>query len=81
LNLLAPKILHAKYQCIPASGSWEEDFEDVSKLSLFWPLLGPKSGKPLYLNKSESPSPSMFPTKLVEISVVVLEKKSFKGKS
>jgi len=23
----------------------------------FFPLLGPKSGQPLYLNKSESPSP------------------------
>jgi len=26
LNLLAPRILHDKYQCIPASGSREEDF-------------------------------------------------------
>jgi len=32
-------------------------FEDLSKFSLFCPLLGPKRGQPLYLNKSESPSP------------------------
>jgi len=38
-------------------------FEDLSKFSLFRPLLGPKGGQPLYLNKSESPSPSLFPAK------------------
>jgi len=32
-------------------------FEDFSKLSLFCPLLGPKRGQPLYLNKSEFTSP------------------------
>jgi len=31
-------------------------FEDLSKLSLLCPLLGPKRGQPLYLNKSDSPS-------------------------
>jgi len=31
-------------------------FEDLSKVSLFCLLLGPKGGQPLYLNKSESPS-------------------------
>jgi len=31
-------------------------FEDLSKLSLFCPLLGPKRGQPLYMNKFESPS-------------------------
>jgi len=45
-----------KYQCIPASGSWE-DLWRFFKISLFRPLLGPKWGQPLYLNKSESPSP------------------------
>jgi len=34
-------------------------FEDLSNFSLFCPLLG----QPLYLKKSESPSPSMIPTK------------------
>jgi len=29
----------------------------LSKFSLFCPLLGPKTGHPLYMNKSESPSP------------------------
>jgi len=38
-------------------------FEDLSKVSLFCPLVGPTSGQPLYLNKSESPFPKMFPTK------------------
>jgi len=55
-------------------------FEDLSKFSLFFPLLGPKGGQPLYLNKSESPSPCFLPSS-VEIGLVVLEKKSFKGKS
>jgi len=32
-------------------------FEDLSKFSLFYPLLGPKRGHPFYLNISESPSP------------------------
>jgi len=32
-----------KYQCLPASGSWEEDFfQDLSNIFLFCPLLGPK---------------------------------------
>jgi len=53
-------------------------FEDLSKFSLFCP----KRGQPLYLNKSESPIPQAcsLPS-LVEIGLVVLEKKSFKGKS
>jgi len=51
-------------------------FEDLSKFSLFFPLLGPKRGQPLYLNKSESPSPeACFLPSLVEIGLVVLEKK------
>jgi len=32
-------------------------FQDLSKFSLLCPLLGPKMGQPLYLNKSESPPP------------------------
>jgi len=32
-------------------------FEDLSKFSLFCPLLGPKRGQPIYLNISESSSP------------------------
>jgi len=44
LNLLVSGMLHAKYQCIPAGGSWEED---LSNLSLFCPLLDPKRGQPL----------------------------------
>jgi len=31
-------------------------FLKMIKISLFGPLLGPKRGQPLYLNKSESPS-------------------------
>jgi len=31
-------------------------FENLTKFSLFCPLLRPKRGQPLYLNKSESPS-------------------------
>jgi len=32
-------------------------FEDLSNLSLIYPLLGPQMGQPLYFNKSESPFP------------------------
>jgi len=32
-------------------------FEYLSKFSLFFLLLGPKRGQPLYFNISESPSP------------------------
>jgi len=34
----------------------EKIFFNLSTFSLFYPLLGPKRGQPLYLNKSESPS-------------------------
>jgi len=49
---------------------------------LILPLIGPKGDQPLYLNKSEFPSPKhCSPPRLVEIGQVVLEKKSFNGKS
>jgi len=35
----------------------EKIFEHLTKFSLFCPLLEPKGGQPLYLNKFESPSP------------------------
>jgi len=38
LNLLAPRMLHAKYQCIPAGGSWEEGFWRFIKIFLILPL-------------------------------------------
>jgi len=55
-------------------------FEDLTKFSLFSPLMGPKRGQPLFMNKSESPSlkhVSHTPS-LVEIGQVVHEKKIFK---
>jgi len=53
-------------------------FEDLLNFSLFCPLLG----QPLYLNRSKSPIPqACFLPRLVETGLVVLEKKSFKGKS
>jgi len=39
-------------------------FEYLSKFSLFCPLLGPKSGQTLYLNKPESPSPKHVSTQV-----------------
>jgi len=36
-------------------------FEDLSKFSLFCPLLDPKRVQTLYLNKSELPSPNKRP--------------------
>jgi len=41
----------------------EKIFEDLSKFSLFCPLLGPKRSQPFYLTISESPSPGMFSAK------------------
>jgi len=67
LNLLAPRMLHGKYQCIPAGGSWEETFSRFIKIVLTLPLIGPH------------PRACFLPS-LVEIGLVVLEK-SFKGKS
>jgi len=55
----------------------EKIFEDLSKFSLFCPLLG----QPLYSDKSESQSPqACFLPTLIAIGLVVLEKKLFKGK-
>jgi len=60
-------MFHIKYQ---------KFFEDLSKFSLFCPLLGPKRGQPVY----KSPSPKHVSTKLAGNDAVVLEKKSFNGK-
>jgi len=46
---------------------------------LILPLLGPKRDQPIYLNKSESPSPKYVSSQsLVKIGQVVHEKKIFK---
>jgi len=46
---------------LPNINAWpvvhEKIFEDLSKLSLLYPLLGHKRGQPLYLNTSESSFP------------------------
>jgi len=42
-NHLAPRIFHAKYQCIPASGSWEEDFLLIPYFAPYW---APKGANP-----------------------------------
>jgi len=60
LNLLAPRMLHAKYQGILASGSWEED---LSKFPLFYPLLGPKGASPFILTNLNPHLPRIFPKK------------------
>jgi len=40
LNLLAPKILPAKYQCMPMPMVYEKKiFEDLLKFSLFIPFI------------------------------------------
>jgi len=47
----------------------------------FAPYLGPKRGQPLYLNKSESPSAKHVSCQVwLKLTIMVLEKKSFKGK-
>jgi len=82
LNLLALRMLHTKYQCIPASGSWEEDFWTVTKIFLILPFIGPQKGLAHLFEQIWIPSPqACFLPSLVEIGLVVLEKKSFQGKS
>jgi len=83
LNLFAKKMLYAKYQCIPASGSWEEDFWSFIKIYLILPLIGPQKGpaplsEQFWIPISKHVSYQVW---LVEIGLVVLDKKSFKGKS
>jgi len=62
LNLLAPVLLYAKYQCILASGS-KEDFKRILSLLNkpiynFVPLgCGHFLSQGLYLKKLESPDP------------------------
>jgi len=52
-------------------------FEDLSKFSIFCPLLGPKRGQPLF-EQIWIPIPQgCFLPSLVEIGLVVLEKKIF----
>jgi len=46
LNLIVPRMLHTKYQYIPPLVHEKKIFEDLSKFSLFCPLLGPKEVSP-----------------------------------
>jgi len=70
-------MFHAKYQRIPASGS-REDFLRFFKIFLNLPLIWPA---PLFEQiRIPIPKACLLPS-WVEIGQVVLEKKSFKGKS
>jgi len=37
-------MFHDKYQCIPAGGSWEEDFSRFINIFLILPLIAPQKG-------------------------------------
>jgi len=77
-NLLAPRMLHATYQCIPAGGSWEEDFSRFIKIFLMLPLIGSQKGPDPLFKQIWIPIPqASFMPSLVEIGLVVLEKKIF----
>jgi len=77
-NLLATRMLHAKYQCFQPVVHEKTIFEDLSKFSFQIFFI---RGHPLYLNKSESLTPKhCFLSSLVEIGPVVLEKKCLKEK-
>jgi len=77
-----PRMLHAKYQCILVSGSWEKDFWWFTKIFLILPLIGPQKGSaPLFKHIWILILQAWFLPSLVEIGQVVLEKKSFKGKT
>jgi len=81
LNFLAPMMLYTKYQCIPASGSWEEDFWRFIKIVLILLLIGPEKGPASLVEHIWIPIPqAWFLPSLVENGLVILEKKSFKGK-
>jgi len=56
-NILAPSMFHAKYQCIPETGSLEEDFLRLIKIFLILPLIGHQKGPAPLSEQSESPSP------------------------
>jgi len=55
LNPLSQRMIHTKYQCIPASGSWEEYFEYLIKIILILPVIGPQKRPVPLLNKFPSP--------------------------
>jgi len=75
-------MLHAKYQCIPAGGSCEEDFSRFIEIVLILPLIGPQKRPAPLFEQIGIPIPqACFLPSLVETGLVVLEKKSFKGKS
>jgi len=76
-------MLHTKYQWIPAIGSWEEDFwRFIKKKILILPLIGPQNGPASLVEQIWIPIPqACFLPSLVEIGLVVLEKKSLKWKS
>jgi len=67
-------MFHAKYQCIPATSSREEDFNKK------FPYWAPKGASPFILTNLNPRPQSCFPPSLVEIGQAVLEKKSFKEK-
>jgi len=53
----------------------EKIFEDLTKFSLFCPLLGPKRGQSVYLNKPKSPSPNHVSHQVwLKLAKVVLAK-------
>jgi len=76
-DLLAPNMSHAKYQRIPVSGLWEEDF--LRFINIF--LIGPQKGASpfIWTNLNPYPPQVLFPPSLVKICQVVHEKKIFKG--
>jgi len=60
----------------------EKNFERFNHFVLILPLTGPQKGPDPLFEQIWIPIPqSCFPPSLVEIGQVVLEKKSFKGKS
>jgi len=73
-------MLHTKYQFIPAIGSWEEDFWIFINFFLILPLTGTQKEPAPLFEQIWIPIPqACFLPSLVEIDLVVLEKKSFKG--
>jgi len=72
-----PGMIHARYQCILAIGSWKEDYWRFIKIVLIWPQNGPA---PLF-EQIWIPIPQAhFLPSLLEIGIVILEKKLFEGK-
>jgi len=76
-----PRMLYVKYQSIWTASSWRENLQIFTKFYTSLPLIGPQQVPAPWFSQTWIPIPQIwFLPNLVQISSVVLEKKSFKWK-